>query len=161
MIVCVDVDYRPDAVVAACVGFHAWTDPAPALELVTRTDAPPAEYEPGRFYARELPHLLGVLALVDPPPDAIVVDGYAWLAPERPGLGAHLYNELAIPVIGVAKTSFVGAQAIEVVRGQSARPLFVTAIGIDAQLAADHVRSMDGEFRIPTLLKRVDQLARE
>lgn len=164
VIVCVDVDYRQtgrvDAVVTACVGFHAWTDAAPALELVVHTDTPPAAYEPGRFYARELPHLRGVLALVDPPPETIVVDGYVWLAPERPGLGAHLYNALAIPVIGVAKNPFAGAQPIEVVRGQSARPLFVTATGIDAQLAADHVRSMHGAFRIPTLLTRVDQLAR-
>lgn len=160
MIVCVDVDYRADAVVAACVGFVAWTDATPALELVVRSDTAAAEYVPGRFFERELPHLLAVLALVDPPPDVIIVDGYVWLAPDRPGLGAHLYDALAIPVIGVAKNPFAGAQALEVVRGESARPLYVTAIGIDAERAAEHARDMHGAFRVPTQLRRVDQLAR-
>lgn len=176
MIVAVDVDYRDDprvkdprasadsakgAVVAACVGWADWPDAQTELEVVVRSDAPPAPYEPGRFYLRELPHLQSVLALV-PSPVAIVVDGYAWLAPDRPGLGAHLYDALggAIPVIGVAKNPFVGAAAIEVLRGTSLRPLYVTAIGIDATVAADGVRAMHGAHRIPTLLGRVDQLAR-
>jgi deoxyribonuclease V len=162
MIVAVDVDYRPDAVVAAAVGFASWTDDHPDVEIVVRSDAPPAPYEPGQFYLRELPHLHGVLALLVPPLTAIIVDGYAWLGPERAGLGARLYASLGetTPVIGVAKTSFAGAIAEEVQRGTSARPLFVTAIGIDAGAAAAHVRSMHGEHRLPTLLKRVDTLAR-
>lgn len=160
MIVCLDVDYRANVVVAAGVGFAAWTDAEPALELVVASDAPPAEYEPGRFYLRELPHLLAVLALVEPAPTTVVVDGYVWLAPGRPGLGAHLHDALSIPVIGVAKNPFAGAVAIEVVRGDSARPLLVTAAGLDPAIAAAHVQSMHGAYRIPTLLRRVDQLAR-
>jgi deoxyribonuclease V len=160
VILCVDVDYRANNVVAACVGFDAWTDATAALELVVASDAAAAAYEPGQFYLRELPHVLGVLALA-PAPDVIVVDGYVWLAPERPGLGARLHDAVGVPVVGVAKNPFVGAQAIEVARGVSARPLYVTAVGLDAQVAADHVRDMHGEFRIPTLLRRVDQLARE
>lgn len=167
MIVAVDVDYRDASVVAAAVGFDAWTDADSALEVVVASDAPPAAYEPGAFYRRELPHLHAVLALV-PSPRAIVVDGYVWLAGDaaserpRPGLGAHLYRALgeAVPVIGVAKTAFHGATAIEVVRGASARPLYVTAAGIEPHVAAEAVRAMHGEHRIPTLLKRVDQIAR-
>jgi len=162
MILAVDVDYRADAVVAACVGFTAWTDSATALEVVVRSDAPPAPYEPGRFYLRELPHIHGVLSLLVPPFDAIVVDGYAWLAADRPGLGAHLYESLGgtTPVIGVAKTAFAGATAIEVLRGTSTRPLYVTAVGTDVQTAADGVRAMHGPHRTPTLFGRVDHLAR-
>lgn len=162
MIVAVDVDYREDAVVAACVGFDAWTDAATALEVVVRSDAPPAPYEPGRFYLRELPHIHAVLALLVPPLHAIIVDGYVWLGPERPGLGAHLHASLGgvTPVIGIAKTAFAGAEAIEVLRGTSAKPLHVTAIGTDAQAAAAAVRTMHGAHRIPTLLGRVDHLAR-
>lgn len=165
MIVALDVDYRATEVVAAAVGFLRWPDEHAALELVVATDAPPAPYEPGRFFARELPHLRAALALAVPPGeplDAIVVDGYVWLAADRRGLGAHLYDALAqaSPVIGVAKTAFAGASAREVVRGTSARPLYVTAAGIDAGTAADHVRAMHGAHRIPTLLRRVDQLAR-
>jgi deoxyribonuclease V len=162
VIVCVDVDYREREVVAAAVGFASWTADEAVAEVVVTSDAPPAAYEPGRFFRRELPHLLGVLALLVPPFEAIVIDGYVWLDVGNKGLGAHLYTALGetAPVIGVAKTSYAGASAIEVVRGGSARPLYVTAAGIDAALAADHVRAMHGEHRIPTLLKRVDQLCR-
>lgn len=162
MIVALDVDYREAEVVAAAVGFQRWTDERPLAEVVVTSDAPPAPYEPGRFYRRELPHLVGVLALVPTPLDAIIVDGYVWLGPGNPGLGAHLHGALGglTPVIGVAKTAFAGADAIEVVRGTSARPLYVTGAGIDAGEAAEHVRAMHGEHRIPTLLRRVDQLCR-
>jgi deoxyribonuclease V len=53
-----------------------------------------------------------------------------------------------------------GATAEEVIRGRSKVPLNVTAVGIDAAEAAECIRRMDGRHRIPTLLKRVDQLAR-
>lgn len=162
MIVAVDVDYGANEVVAAGVGFAAWTDEHAAIEIVVTSDASPAPYEPGRFYLRELPHVRSVLGLVGTPIDAIVVDGYVWLAPDKGGLGAHLYAALgqATPVIGVAKTQFAGATAVEVLRGASARPLYVTAAGIDPAVAAQHVLAMHGEHRIPTLLKRADQLAR-
>jgi deoxyribonuclease V len=162
VIVAVDVDYRDTAVVAACVGFIAWADEHPLLEVVVRSDAPPVPYEPGRFAMRELPHIRSVIALLVPPLDAIIVDGYAWLGTDRPGLGAHLYDALGgtTPVIGIAKTSFAGATAIDVVRGTSARPLYVTAVGTDPRAAADGLRAMHGAHRIPTLLGRVDHLAR-
>ncbi len=162
MIVCVDVDYREAEVVAAAVGFTRWTDEHAIAEVVVTSDAPPAPYEPGRFYRRELPHLVGVLALLPPPLDAVIVDGYVWLGEGNAGLGAHLHAALggATAVIGVAKTAYAGADAIEVVRGTSARPLYVTAVGVDANEAAEHVRTMHGEHRIPTLLRRVDQLCR-
>ena len=67
-----------------------------------------------------------------------------------------------VSVIGVAKTSFHDNDAaIEVARGASARPLYVTAEGIDVTRAADDVRRMHGAHRIPTILKRVDRLARD
>ncbi|MCP3140027.1 endonuclease V [Pyxidicoccus xibeiensis] len=162
MIACLDVDYRTELTVAVCVLFRAWTDSAEASHLVDR--GPPAEpYEPGQFYRRELPHLLRVLAQVQEPLQAIIVDGYVWLGEERPGLGAHLYEALcrAVPVIGVAKTAFHSTgSAVPVLRGQSLRPLFVTAIGMETQAAADHVRRMHGNSRIPTMLSRVDRLCR-
>ncbi len=161
MIVAVDVDYRDADVVAAAVGFAHWTDEHAALEVVVTSDVPPAAYQPGRFYLRELPHIRSVLALIVPPLNAVIVDGYVWLGADK-GLGAHLYDALeqAVPVIGVAKTQFAGATAHEVIRGASARPLYVTSAGIEAADAAAHVLAMHGEHRVPTLLRRVDQLAR-
>ena len=45
-------------------------------------------------------------------------------------------------------------------RGKSQTPLFITAAGIDVHTAASFIQSMHGKFRIPTLLKQVDQLCR-
>ena len=78
---------------------------------------------------------------------------------------------LHVPVIGVAKNrfrSYVSGSAddpafesIELLRGDSNRPLFVTAIGMAPRDAAALVRSMHGANRLPTLLKRVDRLCRQ
>jgi deoxyribonuclease V len=167
VIVAVDVDYRDTEVIAAAIGFESWTADRTIIEVVVTSDAPPAPYEPGKFYLRELPHIRSALALLMPPLTAIIVDGFVWLGANpglaaNAGLGAHLYAALGetTPIIGVAKTQFAGAMAIEVIRGASARPLYVTAAGMDATEASEHVLAMHGEHRIPTLLKRVDQLAR-
>lgn len=135
-----------------------------AFEQVARI-SPVAEYEPGAFYRRELPCLLAVLARLPFTPSLVIVDGYVWLGAQRPGLGQYLYEtfpvESRIPVIGVAKTSFHGNDlAVPVLRGQSKKPLFVTASGISSDDAVAAVRKLHGAFRVPTLLHRVDALCR-
>lgn len=163
MFAALDVDYKNNQAQAACVLFQQWTDDASAAEW-TESHAPIEEYRPGLFYQRELPCLLAVLKKVPATLEGIVVDGYVWLNDEtRPGLGAHLYQALdqTVPVIGVAKTHFLGSQATRpLLRGASRRPLFISAAGIDLDTACRHIASMHGPYRIPTLLKRVDQLAR-
>ncbi len=158
MIGCVDVDYQPERTTAACAAGE-WTDEIAAIEVVVRRPGPAPEYRPGAFYERELPYLLGVLERL-PPLDVVVVDGYVWLGPERPGLGWYLHDARGVPVIGVAKNPFAGASATEVTRGDSARPLYVTAVGIAQEVAAERVKGMHGEHRIPTLIRRADALAR-
>lgn len=159
---CVDVDYRQHEAVCACLLFERWTSARPARALAERI-WPVEPYVPGQFYRRELPCLLATLSPVASTVDAVVVDGYVWLGPGQvPGLGAHLYQALGgrLAVIGVAKTAFRGAPAIEVRRGQSERPLYVTAVGMEPGSAAQHISEMHGQHRIPTLLGQVDQLAR-
>ncbi len=126
-----------------------------------RSCADVAPYRPGRFFERELPPLRAVLAGVTGI-ELLVVDGYVDLDPDgRPGLGAYVHAELGIPVIGVAKTRFAAAtHALPVIRGQSARPLYVTAAGMPAADAAELVRRMSGKFRMPDALRRVDALSR-
>jgi deoxyribonuclease V len=162
MLACVDVDYRAVGAVAACVLFRAWSDAESADELL-QTIADVEVYQPGQFYLRELPCLMSVLAKVSDPLETIVVDGYVWLGEQNSGLGAHLYEALGrrVPVVGVAKTRFAGVSAEVVQRGGSRRPLYVSAAGLDPGTAARHVQSMHGEYRIPTLLRRVDQLCRQ
>lgn len=165
---CVDVDYQDAGVTAACVGFHAWSDPVARVEVVVRSSGPPAPYQPGAFYERELPYVLEALARM-PTIHLVIVDAYVWLGPDQPGLGKRLHDARGGVgvVVGVAKTRFAGAEAsggafgvIEVRRGDSDRPLYVTAVGIDPAVAAHHVEAMHGEFRIPTLIRRADALAR-
>jgi deoxyribonuclease V len=165
MIAAVDVDYRDDEAVAAAITFREWTDAEPTEVRFARV-SPVAEYIPGEFYRRELPCLLAVIKELSEPPELIIIDGYVWLKDlASPGLGAKLYEALdgKIPVIGVAKTCFLSAEAITatVVRGQeSTSPLHVTAVGTDAKEAALAIGRMHGPYRLPTLLKRVDQECR-
>ena len=118
-------------------------------------------YEPGQFYRRELPPLRAVIPAAEELA-LIVVDGYVDLDPDgRPGLGAHVHAEFCVPVVGVAKTAFgTATHAARVLRGQSSRPLYVTAVGITIADAAVLVAEMAGRFRAPDALKRVDRLAR-
>lgn len=164
MIAAIDVCYGTSGAVAAGLLWRAWEDAAPAHEIVERV-AGVADYEPGAFYKRELPCLIQVLAATPVPVTTVVVDGYVWLSADgRKGLGAHLFEALdgKVAVVGVAKTAFMGsAFAIPVLRGGSAKPLFVTAAGMRPEDAADGVRRMHGKHRVPTLLERVDRLCRE
>jgi deoxyribonuclease V len=158
MLACLDVDYQAACVTAACVGFDAWTDPLGCLEVVVRSFEVPAPYRPGAFYERELPHLRAVLARM-PVLELVLVDAYVWLGPDQPGLGHHLHDAIGVPVVGVAKTRYAGADALEVLRGDSARALYITAVGTDPAEAADHVRAMHGEHRIPNRLRIETPLA--
>lgn len=163
MIVAMDVDYRDDGARVAGVAFDDWSDAEPAeARVVQMGDV--ADYEPGAFYRRELPCLQAVLNAMDAQADALVVDGYVWLAPghTKKGLGAYLHDATGLPVVGVAKTAFGGSGwARAVVRGTSVKPLFVTAVGLGEDEAADAVACMHGPHRVPTLLREVDRLCRD
>jgi deoxyribonuclease V len=157
-----DVHYLEDGrVSAAAVILSAYGDAEPIREF-TALLPEAAGYIPGEFFRRELPAILALLQKFDRLPDEVLVDGYVTLG-DRPGLGDHLFRTLGgrIPVIGVAKSRYRGASGIEVFRGRSARPLYITTAGIDSAAAAERIRRMHGANRIPTLLKRVDRLARE
>ena len=124
----------------------------------------PAAYEPGQFYKRELPCILKLVEENKLRVDCIVIDGYVFLdGCGKAGLGKHLYDALSgkVPVIGVAKNRFkdIGSE-YEVRRGSSNRPLYITAAGIELDTAKELIRTMHGNYRVPTLLKRADQVAR-
>ena len=165
MIVCVDVHYAETMATTALIVFEDWSS-AVALNAFVHQGAFAAEYESGAFYKRELPCILDALAASGCEPETIVIDGYVWLdgdtSAPKPGLGAHLYEALgkAVPVIGVAKNPFQDWHGEEVLRGTSRRPLYVTAAGVEAAEAAQLVRGMHGDDRLPTMIKLADQVAR-
>jgi len=146
---------RAAMIIASGAGF--------AQVLAERTACVPevAPYRPGQFFLRELPPLRAVLATAGTL-RLVVIDGYADLDPAgRAGLGAHVHDEYAVPVIGVAKTFFrTATHAVPVLRGNSGRPLFVTAAGIPLRKAAAIVADMAGPHRLPDVLRRADALAR-
>lgn len=160
--ICIDVHYAERGAAVAGVLFRDWAAAEPEGEAVICTGAP-ADYEPGEFYRRELPCICALLDSLAETPGVVIVDGYVWLGPDRPGLGARLHAALGggSAVIGVAKNPFAGAPATPVFRGQSARPLYVTAEGVDRLAAAEKIRLMHGPFRLPALIKRADQLCRD
>lgn len=159
-----DVAYDDAATRAlgALVAFDDWSADHAFWE-VTHAFTSIAPYEPGAFYKRELPCWLALLALASAAghtPDLLVVDGYARFSPDRPALGTHLHAATGTPVIGVAKTRFATADHLEIRRGTSASPLYITAIGLPVTTAAAALQSAHGAHRIPTMLRRVDALAR-
>ena len=165
MLACVDVDYRRDgSAVAACLAFATWSTHEVAASYVTRIDRVSEPYQPGSLYRRELPCLLSVLTAAATAFEVVIVDAYVTLdTAGRPGLGARLHDALdGTPVVGVAKTRFEeAAEALPVFRGASRVPLWISSAGMTVATAAENVRSMHGEHRIPTLLGMVDRLARK
>ena len=126
-----------------------------------------AEYIPGEFYKRELPCILEFLKEHNNEEiECIIIDGFIFLDDEnKKGLGAYLYESLnnKLPIIGVAKSKFYNntKNTIELVRGQSKNPLYISAIGIDLNEAAQLINSMQGQFRLPNLIKQVDTETRK
>jgi deoxyribonuclease V len=159
-----DVSYASDVAGVACLLADTWTTATPAMEISKCLECAPAKYVPGEFYKRELPLLRAVIDDLTHLPSILAIDGYVWLgADNTPGLGAHLFQALhaATPIVGVAKTRYRNDTWSEpVYRGKSRRPLYVTAAGVEIAKAAALVSSMHGKHRIPTLLQRVDRLAR-
>ena len=166
MIYAFDSYYFADHSQTAAVAFADWTDAEPAATYLASLPIK-EEYISGEFYKRELPGILQVLEQIDlQPADILVVDGYVHLNDQgKLGLGGHLHQQLAtkVPVVGVAKKRFLSVAKLlrEVRRGQSERPLFVTAVGMEVGEAAGAVLGMDGPYRLPTLLKLADTLCRE
>jgi deoxyribonuclease V len=161
--IAVDVHYQKGGpATAAAVMFSKWEDEEASFQDVM-VFPHPEEYVPGKFYLRELPCIVPLIEKIGKisPLDKIIVDAYVDLEKNRPGLGRHLQRALGdgIEIIGVAKTLFKNAPSRPVYRGTSKRPLYVSSTG-DIEEACQKVAQMAGSFRIPALLKRVDQLAR-
>ncbi len=158
--------YNNDTARAVCFMFKDWKDTKPALvcsKLISGIGA----YESGAYYKREIPCLLSILEEVELQSlEVIIIDGYVFLDDKNTfGLGGYLYKALneAVPVIGVAKTPYHNntKNAVELTRGKSVRPLYITAIGIDVTVAASCIKNMAGNYRIPDLLKMLDKSTRE
>jgi deoxyribonuclease V len=138
MIAAFDVHYLEDGrASAAAVLFSDYSDSEPETVYTKFLTAGAADYIPGELYRRELPCILTLLKQINKALDEMIVDGYVMLG-NKPGLGQHLFE------------SFDGI-----------RPLYLTSAGMEQKKASERIKMMHGAYRVPTLLKRVDLLARE
>lgn len=159
----VDVHYTDNNALCAGLLFEQWDSPIIAQKLLTYTDHV-AAYEPGKFYKRELPCIINLLQEHKIIPELIIIDGYVFLdGDSKAGLGKYLYNYLKgeTVIIGVAKKAFNTISSdYEIQRGNSTKPLYITAVDLRLERAKEAIVMMHGAYRIPTLLRQVDQLCR-
>lgn len=166
MILAFDTYYYEDKARTIALQFENWQD-TEETNVYEETLSGISEYVSGEFYKRELPCIVSLLAQIDLTQcKAIVIDGFVILNDERKlGLGGYLYEKLnpRIPIIGVAKNNFakINSQKKAILRGESKKPLYITTVGIDLDFAAQKIKEMAGEYRMPDILKKVDSLGRE
>ena len=164
MILAFDTYYFGNKAKTVCIAFNEEeTEIKFYYEVIDSVE----EYIPGQFYKRELPCIKNLIKKIDiSDVKYIIIDGFVFLDDSKKlGLGGFLYKELnnEIPVIGVAKTNFASIEKEKrlLFRGNSQNPLYITAIGIDVDDALKKIENMNGEFRVPTLLKTLDRLTKE
>ena len=162
----VDVYYRRGFAFTAGVTFSDFSQSSPSNIYYSRKETS-ASYIPGEFYTRELPCITQLLEEHNIVPNVVIIDGYVFIdRTGKKGLGAYLaayFNDRfqEYGIIGVAKSPMHQTpDEWKVYRGKSKRPLYVDSIGLSPDFARLAVSNMAGEFRIPTILKLVDQLGR-
>ena len=166
MILAFDTYYFDNKAKTVALTFKHWEDSI-VQNIFSEVLENVEEYTSGEFYKRELPCILSLIKKLNPEEiELIVIDGFVFLNDDfKKGLGAYLYNSLnqKVPIIGVAKTDFISLNSNKrlLLRGESKNPLYITAIGIDLDIATSNIQLMHGEYRIPTLLKRLDMITKE
>ncbi len=166
MILTFDTYYFDNKAKTVCVSFENWSDNIPA-QIYSETIEGIADYEPGAFYKRELPCILSLIKQIDlNQVNYIIVDSFVVLNDNgKLGLGGHLFEALnkKIPIIGVAKSGFHENKknVKELLRGDSKKPLYISAIGVDLENAHEMIKSMHGNYRMPTLLQILDTKTKE
>ena len=151
---------------AACIKFKNFTDSPTNKnnQFYTKKCFNVADYESGNFYKRELPCIMSLIEDIDMSDvSCLITDSYVEFSEEHLGLGKHLYNALdkKYPVIGIAKNKYKEENiSIECYRGNSSKPLYITAIDVSNQEACNIVQKMDGKYRLPEMVKAVDHLCR-
>lgn len=166
MIVAFDTYYWDEKAKTVAVCFKDWPDATP-IKIVEEVIEGVAPYKPGAFYKRELPCILSLLKIIELNDiTCIIIDGFVVLNDEGDiGLGGYLYQELKekIPVIGVAKSGFHNNKkhVKTLLRGESKKPLYISALGISVETAYQNIKHMHGDFRIPTLLQIMDTKTKE
>jgi len=164
-ILAIDVYYRAENAKAVGVIFNL-EDAKPAEVIIEYIEGV-GDYVPGEFYKRELPCIKRIFEVVNLDiVEAIIIDGHMYVDNVGNfGLGGYALQLLKnkVPVIGVAKSSFYANKetVAQVFRGKSKNPLYVSAIGMELNIATDLIKNMRGAYRIPDILKELDRITKE
>lgn len=174
-----DTYYYKDRAKTVGVIFNSWEDSEPAEVIHSwLSDTEYGPYIPGEFYKRELPCIINLfktnnIDLKDY--DTIILDGLARLpGSSEEGLGIHLEDKIQElwpdldfydrpAIMGIAKTKFGDVENDKgtsvVLRGTAKTPLYVNTTWhmLSSSEAADNLKKMHGDYRIPTLLKILDK----
>jgi deoxyribonuclease V len=174
MIVAFDTYYYEGFSYTVAGVFETWASEKVKYYVCSRRKGIDAEYKPGELYKRELPCIMQCLEKINVDAiSSIVVDGFVWVMNDDgervPGLGKRLQDAIVekyehhLSVIGIAKNPYHSKipNCIEVCRGQSKQPLYVTCTeDFFTQHYADEIKLMFGEFRIPNIIKAIDTKTR-
>lgn len=164
MVVIIDADYNEETREGHVAGIVAKNILSEQEEYVITAFVTEIEdYIPGQFYRRELQSVDSIISQIEKGDiEMIVVDGYADSGTEEHALGTYVYEKYNIPVIGIGKNKYDRCvlENLEVYRGESKKPLYVTSKGMDNEQAKTLVKKMAGKFRIPYLVKYADNRAR-
>lgn len=150
--------------------FDQWNSKEP-LYILESTVTEFSPYVPGKFWKRELPGILSIIQKINLLEfDTILLDGFTGLIDSSgirsSGLGekleANINMHSRLSIIGVAKTLFGKSDLCSspVYRGQAKTPLWVSVTpGSEVSLptAANYVKSMHGDYKIPSILKQLDK----
>lgn len=165
MILAIDVYYKENEAKVVAVLFNCDDETPQSIIIDTKTSI--ENYVSGEFYKRELPCIESILQKINLNGiETVIIDGHIYVDDDGTfGLGGYTWKSLdkKIPVIGVAKTSFFRNKNTvkEIFRGESKKPLYVSSIGIDLEIACNLVMDMKGNYRIPTILKELDRITKE
>ena len=176
MILALDSYYKNDVCNTSLVVFENINSSEPIYTNTIYTKVT-SDYIPGEFYKRELPGIIKILEkLKDEHTNIwnnikiIITDSFVTLkhgCDEWKGLGGYLKEYLKSIkedkiIYGVAKSDFCDSHLIShaVFRGESSKPLYVQSASGEHTGVAFMIKNMHGQYRIPTMLKLVDQLSR-
>ncbi len=165
MILAIDVYYKENEAKVVAVLFNS-EDETPQSIIIDQITGI-EDYISGEFYKRELPCIESILQKINLNDiETVIIDGHIYVDDDGTfGLGGYTWESLnkKIPLIGVAKTSFFRNKNTvkEVFRGESKKPLYVSSIGIDLDIAVNLIKNMHGKYRIPSILKELDRITKE
>lgn len=156
--------------------FDSWLSKNVKYYVTSKREVIDADYKCGELYKREITPIIQCLKMANLDAiDTIIIDGFVWLTDDginkTKGLGMRLVDALLtefkrqdITVVGIAKNKyeFDIPQCIEIKRGLSKKPLWITCSDINStNNYANLIKHMFGENRIPSIIKDIDSKTRE